>query len=162
MSTLITYSTNDQTRFISKFIAKRINADLIEVKDLNKKTGVFNSLKDNYNALRLNKTSTNPKSIDIQKYDLILFGSPSQFGNPTPAMLSIIDNCDFNNKNIILYTTTNGKQGAKVLNTMKKKIEARGGIIVNSFILRVNNKTKQELITNTLKIIYELDLDLYI
>ena len=44
---------------------------------------------------------------------------------------------------------------------MKKKIENNGGIILNSFIMRVNNKSENEIKINTLKIIKELDLDLY-
>jgi len=60
-----------------------------------------------------------------------------------------------------MFTTTNSRQGYDVLKNMKKKLESKGGIIVNSFIMRVNNKSEDELKINTLKIIKDLDLDLY-
>lgn len=63
---------------------------------------------------------------------------------------------------MIIYTTTNSKQGTGVLNELKKRVEIRGGRIINSFIVRVNDKSNDELIRNTLKVLYELDLEIYI
>ena len=51
---------------------------------------------------------------------------------------------------MIIYTTTNSKQGTGVLNELKKRVEIRGGRIINSFIVRVNDKSNDELIRNTL------------
>lgn len=162
MTVLVTYSSNNKTRIVSEFIAKRVNADCIEIKDLKRKNGFFNNIKSNFNAIRLNKTEIDPETIDLEKYELILLGTPSTLGNPSPAILTLIDNCNFKNKDVIIYTTTNSKQGTSVLNELKKQIEKQGGRIINSFIVRVNDKSEEELIRNTLKVIYELDLEIYI
>lgn len=162
MTVLVIYSSNNKTRIISEFIATRINADRVEIKDLKRKNGFFNNIKSNFNAIRLNKTEIDPETVDLEKYELILLGTPSTLGNPSPAILTLIDNCNFKNKDVIIYTTTNSKQGTGVLNELKKRIENRGGRIINSFIVRVNDKSEEELIRNTLKVIYELDLEIYI
>ncbi|MDD6286532.1 flavodoxin family protein [Methanosphaera sp.] len=162
MTVLVTYSTNKEIRIVSEFLAKRVNGECIEIIDLKRKKGFFNSIRNNYNAMRSTKTEIQPSSIDLSKYNLILMGSPSTLGNPSPAILTFIDNCDFKNKDVIIYTTTHTRQGHGVLNDMKKRIESRGGRIINSFIIRVNDKTEEEIIRNTLRVIYALDLDLYL
>ncbi|HII08207.1 MAG TPA: flavodoxin [Methanosphaera sp.] len=161
MTSIIIFSSNNKTKFISEIIQEKIYADIIEIKDLNKKRGFLGNIQNNYNALRSNKTNIQPERIDLQGYDLIIIGSPSTFGGISPAISTFIDNNSFKNKNIIMFTTTNSRQGYDVLKNMKKKLESKGGIIVNSFIMRVNNKSEDELKINTLKIIKDLDLDLY-
>jgi len=162
MTILVTYSENKEIRIISQFIADRIHSDCIEIKDLNKKSGFFNNIISDYKALRSSFTTIEPNSIDFSEYNLILLGSPSILGKPSPAILTLINNCDFKNKDVIIYTTTRSSKGTSVLKELKKKIESKGGKILNSCIFRVNEKTEEELIMNTLKVIYELDLDLYV
>lgn len=161
MTSIIIYSSNKKIKFITKIISEKINSKIVEIKDLNKKSGLFSNIKNNINALRSNETEIKPESIDLSKEDLIIIGSPSTFGNISPAISTFIDKNSFKNKNVIIFTTTNSRQGYDVLNQMKKKIEEKEGIIVNSFIMRVNNKSDEELKLNTLKVIKQLDLDLY-
>ncbi len=162
MSVLITYSTSNKIKVVSDVIAQRLNADTIEIKDLNRKKGFMNSFRNNFNAIRSNQTEIRPSSIDFSEYDLIFIGSPASFRNPSPAILTLINNCDLRHKDVIIYTTTNASRGGySVLKTMKDRIEAKGGRIINSFIIRVNNKTEKELILSTLRVIHELDLEIY-
>lgn len=161
MTSIIIFSSNKKTKFISEIIQEKIYADIIEIKDLNKKRGILGNLQNNYNALRSNNTNIQPETIDLNGYDLIIIGSPSTFGGISPAISTFIDKNSFKNKNIIMFTTTNSRQGYDVLKNMKNKLESKGGIILNSFIMRVNNKNEDELKINTLKIIKDLDLDLY-
>lgn len=161
MPVLVTYSQNRKIKIVSEFLAERIKAECVEIKDLKRKNGFFNNLRNNINAVRLNKTDIEPQSIDMSKYNLVLIGSPATLGNPSPAILTLIDNCDFTNKDVIIYTTTHTTQGHGVLKEMMKRIESRGGHVINTFIIRVNDKSKEEIIRNTLRVIYELDLDLY-
>ena len=92
---------------------------------------------------------------------MIIIGSPSTFGGISSAISTFIEKNSFENKKVVIFTTTNSRQGYDVLRHMKKKIESNGGTILNSFIMRVNNKSNAEIKINTLKIIKELDLDLY-
>lgn len=39
MSVLVTYSSNNKIKIVSEFIANRIDADSIEIKDLKRKNG---------------------------------------------------------------------------------------------------------------------------
>ncbi|MCD7781736.1 MAG: flavodoxin, partial [Methanosphaera sp.] len=160
MNIIIAYSSSTKINFVSELIAQRIDADTIEIKDLEVKKGLLNSVRNNLNAIRSTQTDITPESVDFSGYDLILIGTQSTFGNPSPAILTFINNCDFKNKDVIIYTTTNSSKGYGVLNVMKQNIEAKGGRVINSFIMRVNNKTQEELIISTLKLLNELDIDI--
>ena len=41
MTVLVTYSSNNKTKIVSEFIATRVNADCIEIKDLKRKKWFF-------------------------------------------------------------------------------------------------------------------------
>lgn len=161
MSVIIVFSSGKEIRLISHVMAERIECETIEIKDLKRKNGIINNIISNYNAVRYNKTNIEPEHMNFDKNNLILIGTPSTMGNPSPAIITFIENNNFKNKNIILFTTTNSMQGHSILNDMKKRIEKKGGIIINSFIMRVNNKSEDELKNNTLLVLHKLDIDLY-
>lgn len=161
MTSIIIFSSNKKTKFISEIIQEKIDAEIVEIKDLNKQSGFIGNIKNNYNALRSNNTDIFPETIDLINYDLIIIGCPSTFGGISPAISTFIEKNSFKNKKVVIFTTTNSRQGYDVLKHMKTKIETNGGTILNSFIMRVNNKSEDEIKINTLKIIKELDLDLY-
>ncbi|MBE6485769.1 MAG: flavodoxin family protein [Methanosphaera stadtmanae] len=161
MTSIIIFSSNKKTKLISEIIREKIDAEIVEIKDLNKKSGFIGNLKNNYNALRSNNTDIFPETIDLISYDLIIIGSPSTFGGISPSISTFIEKNSFENKKIVIFTTTNSRKGYDVLKHMKNKIETNGGTILNSFIMRVNNKSNSEIKINTLKIIKEMDLDLY-
>jgi flavodoxin len=162
MSSLIAYSSGKNIQYISNIIKERYDSDIVEIKDLNRKKGFFSNIRSNYNALRNNLTEITPESIDLSEYNLILLGCPSTLGNISPALNTFISNCDFNNKNVMIYTTTNGSNATNVLKQIKKAADKKGANVVNSFIIRTNNKSKQELLINTVKLLPQLDIDLYI
>lgn len=151
-----------EIQYISNIIKDKYNADIIEIKDLNRKNGFFNNLRNNYTALKNNYTKISPETVDFSKYNLILIGCPSTLGNISPALNTLLNNCDLNGKNVIIYITTNSSQGHNVLKQIKKQVDIKGGQVINSFIIRVNNKTKQELLVNTIQLLPQLDIDLYL
>ena len=75
MSVLVTYSSNNKIKIVSEFIANRIDADSIEIKDLKRKNGFFNNIHNNYNAICLNKTEISPEVIDFTNYSFNLWKS---------------------------------------------------------------------------------------
>lgn len=161
MTSIIIFSSSKKMKIITRTLADKTESDLIEIKDLKKKNGFFNNIKNNFNALRSQQTNIEPETVDLEKYDLILLGCPSTLGGLSPAINTFISKNEFYGKNIIIYTTTNTGQGYEVLKQMKEKLERKGGHVINSFIMRVNNKSDEELKINTIKLIKQLDIDLY-
>lgn len=158
---IVFYSRTRKTAHVAKALAKQINADTIEINDLKDRMGVINYLGSSLDALRENKTNIKPDSCDLSDYGLIYIGSPTWASKPAPAIITMIDKCDFKGKDVILFSTMGNSGGLKVVERMREKIEARGGRMVNSFTIKTSGKKIDELVEATEKILDEKDLKIY-
>lgn len=162
MKTIILfYSRSRKTALVSKILAEEINADLVEIVDLTERKGPLNYLKASVDAFRENKTIIKPETVDLSNYDLVYLGSPTWASKPAPAMITLIDQCDFKGKDVIIFATMGSSGGQKVIDRMKEKIEPRGGRMIKSFQVKTGGKKIEELMHDAKKIIQEEDLHIY-
>ena len=162
MKTMILfYSRTRKTSLVAKTLAQEVNADYIEITDLNNRAGAMNYIKASVDAFRENKTLIKPESVDLSDYDLIYLGSPTWAGKPAPAMITLIDQCNFQGKDLILFATMGSSGGRKVIERMREKIEPRGGRMIKSFQIKTGNKKTEELIEVVKEIVKEEDLSIY-
>ena len=161
MKTIILfYSRTRKTALIAKTLAKEINADYKEIIDLKNRDGALNYLKASVDALRENKTQIKPETVDLTDYDLVYLGSPTWAGKPAPAIITLIDQCNFQGKDVVLFTTMGSSGGNKVIERMREKIEPRGGFI-KAFLIKTSNKKNEELVEEVKELVKEEDLKLY-
>jgi flavodoxin len=158
---ILYYSRTRKTAKVAKTLAEKINADIIEITDLKDRMGVINYLSASVDALRENKTIIKPDSYDLSDYGLVYIGSPTWAAKPAPAIISMIDKCDFKGKDVILFSTMGNSGGLKVVERMREKIEARGGRMVNSFTIKTSGKELEDVYKETIKILEEKDLKIY-
>ncbi len=158
---IVFYSRTRKTAHVAKTLAKEINADTIEITDIKDRMGVINYLSSSLDALRENKTNIKPDSCDLSDYGLIYIGSPTWAAKPAPAVITMIDKCDFKGKDVILFSTMGNSGGLKVVERMREKIEARGGRLVNSFSIKTSGKKIDEIVKETKEILEEKDLKIY-
>ena len=159
MSSIIIYAEDPKTKFISEIISEKISSECVEIKEIRNNKGFLGNILDSLNNHK--NIEIKPKNIDLSNKYLILIGCQSHFGRPTPSILKFIKNNDFKSKNVIIFTTTTSRSDYDVLKALKKEVEKQSGNVINSFIMRVNDKNKNQLRINTIKLIKELDLDLY-
>lgn len=158
---IVFYSRTRKTAKVAKTLAEKINADIIEITDLKDRMGVINYLSSSLDALRENKTNIKPDPCDLSDYGLIYIGSPTWAAKPAPAIITMIDKCDFKGKDVILFSTMGNSGGLKVVERMREKIEARGGRMVNSFTIKTSSKEIEEIVKETEEILEEKDLKIY-
>ena len=108
---IIYYSQGGTTDLVAKTLAKHLNAKLIRIHDLKNRDGLKNRLLASINAFRETKTDIIPAKVDLTNFDTIYFGTPTWNGNPTPAILTIIDRCDLRAKDVILFATMDSNRG---------------------------------------------------
>jgi flavodoxin len=162
MKTIILfYSRSRKTALVAKILAKEVNGDTQEIIDLNDRQGPLNYLKASMDAFRENKTLINPATVDLTNYDLIYLGSPTWAGKPAPAIITLIDHCNFIGKDVILFATMGGSGGQKVIERMKEKIEPRGGRMIKSFLVKTGGKKMEELVEDVKEIVRDEDLPIY-
>lgn len=162
MKTIVLYySRTKKTATVAKTIADEISADVVEVVDLKDRFGILNYMRAVVDAVRENKTSIEPSKIDLDEYGLIYIGTPVWAGKPAPAIITLIDRCDFRGKDVILFATMGTSGGERTIERMREKIEARGGRMIRFFSIRTGGKKREDIIGEVKKIVEEMDLRIY-
>lgn len=162
MKTIILfYSRTRKTALVTKILAEEVNADYIEITDLNNRKGPVNYLKASVDAFRENKTMIKPAAVDLSDYDLVYLGSPTWAGKPAPAIITLIDSCNFQGKDIILFATMRSSGGQKVIERMREKVEPRGGRMIKSFQIKTGSRKMEELVNDVKEMVKEEDLPIY-
>lgn len=158
---IIYYSQGGTTDLVARTIAKNIHADLIRIHDLKNREGIKNRLFSTINAFRETKTDIVPANIDLKGYDTIYFGTPTWSGNPTPAILTIIDRCDLRAKDVVLFATMDNNRGDSNIERLERKVKLRGARVIESFTITTKNKSPEKLVSDTEAIIEMKDLKMY-
>ncbi|KZX13590.1 flavodoxin family protein [Methanobrevibacter oralis] len=162
MKTLIIYYSNSgKTHLVAKTLAVNLNVDMVRINDLKNRDGFKNRLLSSINALRETKTDIVPAKLNLNEYDIIYFGTPIWAGNPTPAILTIIDRCDLRGKDVILFATMNSNHGEANIKRLEEKVKTRGARVIESFTLKTQNKSSEKIIMDTETMIEILDLKMY-
>ncbi|MBE6499053.1 MAG: flavodoxin [Methanobrevibacter thaueri] len=158
---IIYYSQGGRTDLVAKTLAKNLNADLVRISDLKNRKGFKNKLFASINAFRETKTEILPEKVNLENYDTIYFGTPTWAGNPTPAILTIIDRCDLKSKDVILFATMDANHGESNIARLEEKVKLRGARVIESFTIATKDKSPKKLAQDTEAIIKMKDLNMY-
>ena len=162
MKTIILYySRTNKTASIANALAKEISADIVEIEDLKKRSGPLNYINASMDAMRENKTTIKPPTVDLSDYGLVYVGTPVWAGKPAPAIITLIDKCNFQGKDVILFATLGGSGGKNTILRMKEKVEVRGGRMITSFLIKTAGKKMYEIEDEMKKTVEEMDLKIY-
>lgn len=162
MATLIIYySQGGKTDLVAKTLAKHLDGDLVRIHDMKKRDGFKNKLMSSINAFRETKTDILPENVDISRHDTIYFGTPTWMGNPTPAILTIIDRCHLRGKDVVLFATMDANRGDSNINRLEEKVKMRGARVIESFTLATKGKSPEQIVKDTEAIIEMKDLKMY-
>ena len=158
---IIYYSQGGTTDLIAKTLAKNLNADLVRIHDLKNREGFKNRLLASINAFRETKTDIVPAHVDLTHYDTIYFGTPTWNGNPTPAILTIIDRSDLRAKDVVLFATMDANRGDSNIGRLEEKVKLRGARVIETFTIPTKGKDTEKLVRDTEAIIDMKDLKMY-
>ena len=158
---IIYYSQGGTTDLVAKTLAKNLNARLVRIHDLKNREGFKNRLLSSISAIREEKTDIVPAKLDLTNYDTIYFGTPTWAGNPTPAILTIIDRCNLRAKDVVLFATMDSNRGDSNIERLEEKVKIRGARVIETFTITTKNKSPEKLVSDTEAIIEMKDLKMY-
>ena len=162
MATLIIYYSNSgTTELVAKTLAKNLRAQTVRIHDLKNRNGLKNRLFASINAFREVKTDIVPARVDISQYDTIIFGTPTWAGNPTPAILTIIDRLNLTGKDVVLFATMDSSRGETNIERLEEKVKMRGARVIETFTIATKGKSDEKLVNDTEAIIEMKDLKMY-
>lgn len=136
---VVYYSKNGNTKTAAEYLAKKLNAKLIELIDKTKYKGVVGFLKGGMKASQ-NKASILYCSVydEISKFDRVVLATPVWAGKTTPAINAVLQNSNLTGKQIYVMTTQadrDCKDEGKRRSFYKQAVEAKGGEFVDCFSL---------------------------
>jgi len=127
---IIYYSRTGKTRFLAEKLSEIMGIDIAEVRDLRKRGGPFGFLRGARDARLGLKTQVAPKSFDLDRYELILLGTPVWADSPTPAISTFLHTHNLKGKKVIIFVTSRGVGYRQAIDILRGKVEARGGMVV--------------------------------
>ena len=143
---IIYHSETGNTRHVAQHLSSAFDSKLVEINDVASHSQLTKFLVWCKMARGEELTKTEPESVDVSEYDLIVFGSPVWAFKPTPAIhtaIAQLKGCM--GKPAVAFSTHGGRPG-QTDETFKKWIEARGMVLVAA--TNINQKDIEDEKTN--------------
>ena len=112
------YSRTGRTRTIAQTIAKRLGADLDDIVDHKKRTGLLGWLRAGRDAGNRRLTQITAKR-NPASYEMVVLGSPIWFRNMTPAIRTYLTNHKLAGKRVAFFFTSSGNKIEQAVTDMR-------------------------------------------
>ncbi len=134
---VVYYSRSGNTETVAQVISNMVDGDLKKVELQNKISFGWAGFTS---SLGLNG-KIKPINFDINDYDNIFIGCPVWAGKSSTPINTFLNNMNFTNKNIFIFITqADSKVPSAVYNSITKRIEAKGGKVIDTFFVQTNMK----------------------
>ncbi len=161
---ILYYSLTGNTRAGCEALQQELDATIVEIKDLRKRSGKWGFFKTAFGSLFGRHTKIEPEKIDFTGYQNVILGSPIWTGKLSMAIRTVIDRNNFDGKKVIIYTTTNAYEKEKYKEKARKLVRKAGGDVVGYYQIlakeKINGKkidrTKEQIIEDTLALVPEI------
>ena len=155
---ILYYSLTGNTRASCEALHEALGADILEVKDLRKRSGKWGFFKTAFASLFGKHTKIEPMHPDLSPYPNIILGSPIWTGKLSMAIRTLVDKNSFEGKKVVIFTTTNAFEKEKYTEKSRNLVRKAGGEVVGYYQVlakeEVNggkiDRTKEQIVEDTL------------
>lgn len=147
MKTLIVfYTRGGTTRTVAEALQARLGktAQLLEITDLTKRSGILGWILAGRDAIRRKPTIIEAADMDVKKYDLVVVGTPNWGSNLTPAVRTWLSLHAKECKRLAFYAVSGGNHPGK---TLVQLAEASGAQPVATAAFQQNVVKKGDIST---------------
>lgn len=117
---IVYYSRTGKTKAAAELIAKKLNADIEEIIDLKKRSGIFGYIFGGRDAMKKYLTKIKKPVKNPLKYDLVVIGTPLWASIMAPAVRTYLKK--FKIKKAAFFYTAGGSGSDKAFKDMKETI----------------------------------------
>lgn len=111
---VVYYSKTGHTRKIAQDIAKKMDADLEEITDQKKRTGLLGFISGGRDALTKKETNISEMRKNPAEYDLVILGGPIWAGNITPAVRTYINQYKDSLPSVAFFFSSGGDKPGQI------------------------------------------------
>jgi flavodoxin len=106
MKTLIAYySRTGVTAKVAKNLQKEFSADIEEIKDIKKRSGIIGWIKSLFDVIKGNSAKIKPIEKDLSEYDTVIIGTPVWASTMATPILTFITENKEKFKNLAFFCT---------------------------------------------------------
>jgi len=102
---VIYYSRSSVTKKIAEAISKQIHADIEEIIDTEKRSGIIGFIRSGYQASYDQFTKIQDIKSNLEDYDLVILGSPIWASKPSTPVTTFIKKYHTNIKSLAVFIT---------------------------------------------------------
>ena len=161
---ILYYSLTGNTKACCEALQQELAADVIEIKDLNNRSGKWGFFKTAIGSLFGRHTKIEPENPDMSPYPYIILASPIWTGKLSMATRTLIDKNSFEGKKVIIFTTTNAFEKEKYKEKSKDLVRKAEGEVVGYYQVVAMEEVEGEkvergietMITDTLTFVPEI------
>ena len=124
---IVYYSRTGNTKAVCESLAKEIDADIVEIKDLKNRMSTFGIIGGMLRTFLSMQTKIFPEKIDMTDYSNVILSAPIWAAKVPPAMRTAIYMNGFMDKKVVMLVTCDSFYAEKYQDKMKKLVEASGG-----------------------------------
>lgn len=152
-SLIIYYTKSGNTGLAAHIIKRELKAHVREITDFTNHRSVLDYM---FTSV-IDSASISPSKLDIDYYEVIFLGTPVWFGSLSPAIKKLIDNMDFKNKDIVLFTTMKGIGGEIAIRRFARLVKKHNGNVIGAFSI-ITRGDDYDIMDDTRAAIKDLNL----
>ncbi len=134
---VVYYSKSGNTETVAKEIAKAINGDIKKI-ELEKEIGLMSAAFSAFFGLKVKIKS---KDFNLQDYDNIFIGTPVWAGKTSTPINTFLSKANLAGKNVYIFATQgDNKTPSSVYESVKTRVEAKGGKVIDNFFVQTEFK----------------------
>ncbi|MCK5011069.1 MAG: hypothetical protein KAS98_11320 [Deltaproteobacteria bacterium] len=146
---ILYYSLTGNTKATCEVLQEALRADIVEIKDLVDRSGRWGFFKTAIGSLLGMQTKIEPENPDLSPYPNIILGSPIWTGKLSMAIRTLIDKNRFDEKKIVVCTTTNAFEKEKYKEKSKNLVRKSGGDVAGYYQVLAKEEVNGEKIDRT-------------
>jgi len=146
---ILYYSLTGNTKATCEVLQEALRADIVEIKDLVDRSGRWGFFKTAIGSLLGMQTKIEPENPDLSPYSNIILGSPIWTGKLSMAIRTLIDKNRFDEKKIVVFTTTNAFEKEKYKEKSKNLVRKSGGDVAGYYQVLAKEEVNGEKIDRT-------------
>ncbi len=147
---VVYYSWMGNTEAVAKEIHTLVGGDLKKLEEVKERKSGAGFMGAAFSALVGMKSRLKPMDFSLKGYDNVFLGLQVWASRSTPAINAFISKADLKGKKVyLLITKADSKVPQKVIDSVTKRIENRGGKVVDSF--SVTTKMKNVITPEAIK-----------
>lgn len=149
MKTIIVYfSLDGNTKYAADIIAEQLNADILRLEPVKEypKGNFSKFFWGGKSVIFGNVPKLVPYQFEVEKYDLIILGTPVWAGSFTPPLKTFIRNNDLSNKKVAFFACNSGGDADQCFTKLKQEIPKNDILATLSLTQPKVNQAEENLI----------------